>query len=86
MLFRSNNNNTRKRVCVISNYILHKSPRKMNFETWMEEYDKHIINLYNIFIETLQSRYADKIRQTEETFEKFARMIFNKSSKYIPRY
>ena len=71
----------------ISNYIPHKTPKYINYNLWYKNYYPHLVNLYSITIQILNSRYENtKELLKEESFKKFCILIFNSSSKYIPKF
>ena len=44
--------------CVIFNYIPHKLKKKNTFNNWFNEYEDHLINMFNIIKEILESRHT----------------------------
>ena len=75
-----------KKKCVISNYIPHKTPTYPKFNKWYDNYKNNLIDVYNIYIETLRERYPDinfNIFDKEEYFNLFINLIFDSSSKII---
>jgi hypothetical protein len=75
-------NKSRNRKVQISNYIPHKTPRRVDFLKWVGEYKPQLINLYTIFIEVMEKRYPD-FEFNPDSFSNFVKMIFHSSSKYI---
>lgn len=72
--------------CVISNYIPHKTPKNPNFYRWYENYKNNLLDIYNIYVNTLRSRYPNinfSIFETDEYFNLFINRIFDSSSKTI---
>ena len=67
----------------INNYIPHKTPKYISYNLWYKNYYSHLLNLYNITIEILNSRYENT---KELCFKTFCIFIFNSSSKYIPKF
>lgn len=68
------------------NYITNNVRRKPSFEIWQYEYLRDLSNIYSIFTGCLIERYPDNNEtslKSEELFDKFCRMIYKKSSKFI---
>ena len=73
---------------LFKNYIPHKTPFKPNYNKWFNEYEKEILSLYGILQQIINERYPyEKIDwESEEIFNSFSIMLYNKSSKYIPKW
>ena len=70
--------------CVISNYIPHKTPKKPNYQMWLERYRNDLIQLYDTYKEIIYQRYDDETdRYSDIEFVKFSKFIFACSSQYI---
>jgi hypothetical protein len=66
------------------NYIPHKRPRYSNYNIWKQCYYEHLLQLYNIFISSVNSRYDNDVKWNDENnFEEFCKFIYKCSSKYI---
>jgi len=71
------------RGTVLRNYIPHNKPMYVNFELWFRYHKKDLINLFNIFRETIEKEfYVNKNIWTNITFTKFVYFVFECSSKY----
>ena len=65
------------------NYIPHKKPRNITFNTWYNWYYKDLCSLYSIFCDIITQRHNPTTDLTEQKlFTDFCFMIYNKSSKY----
>jgi hypothetical protein len=72
------------RKCVRFNYIPHQTCNNVSFEKWKQEYELQLNNLYQIFREILNEKYENDIDlDSEKHYNKFCKMIFKSSSKYI---
>lgn len=75
-----------KKKCVISNYIPHKTPTYPKFYNWYNNYKSNLIDIYNIYFDTLKEKYPNikfDIFDKEEYFNLFINVIFDSSSKII---
>lgn len=73
---------------LFKNYIPHKTPFNTNYNKWFNEYEKEILSLYGILQQIINERYPyEKVDwESEEIFNSFSIMLYNKSSKYIPKW
>jgi len=73
---------------LFKNYIPHTTPFRPNYNKWFNEYEKEILSLYGILQQIIKERYPDeKVDwESEEILDSFCIMLFNKSSKYIPKW
>lgn len=72
--------------CVITNYIPHRAPLRINYNKWVNCYYEDLINLYIIFSQDIEKSYPNitiELKNNNLLFHKFCIFIFNCSSKYI---
>jgi len=72
------------RVSSISNYIPHSKPIRPNYSKWCNEYNLELEYLFSIFLECTNTNID--IEYDPVLFNRFRTMIWNSSSKYIPKY
>lgn len=70
--------NNKKKCCVISNY---NTTRLIDIEKWYKYNEKNIFDLYEIFKETINRRYKNKINfDSAILFNKFVNFIYDSSN------
>jgi hypothetical protein len=74
------------RKSVISNYIPHKTPKRINYKNWTDEYFKNLVDMFELVRHTINMRHPKNNINSNEVFNVFCRMIFNSSSKHIQKY
>jgi hypothetical protein len=70
------------RKCIIPNYIPHRITKKVRFDDWFNEYNTHLINLFDIIRNIINFRYPDS-NISDNSFQDFCILVYNSSSKFI---
>jgi hypothetical protein len=74
-----------KKICK-RNYIPHKTPTNPNYTRWKYAYGEHLINMYNIFAQSFNVKFENKVDWNDQgIFEQFCKYIYKISSKHIVR-
>jgi hypothetical protein len=69
---------------VIFNYIPHRVRYKPKYNVWYLYYEKDLLNLFGIMIEGMKKRYPH-VKHNQDTYKRFCMLMYNNSSKYIPK-
>ena len=65
---------------IIPNYIPHKKKKHVYFNEWYSEYKNHIINLYQIVNDVVDSKFKYR---NDINYKEFCILLYKNSSRHI---
>tara|TARA_Y100000389_G_C17458512_1_gene519866 strand:+ start:923 stop:1282 length:360 start_codon:yes stop_codon:yes gene_type:complete len=76
------------RECVRFNHIPHRTPSKIDYDEWLDNYYLQLDQLYKIISDNMNKKYPkNKIKwHNDNTKSNFDKLIFHCSSKHIDKF